>query len=68
VVGPGGRPALTVVSVWMANCVRAGLDCHADLLGDGRPALTVVSVWMANCVRAGLDCHADLLGDGRRLV
>jgi len=22
--------------VWMANCVRAGLDCHADLLGDGR--------------------------------
>jgi hypothetical protein len=43
--GPGGRsghadwwngwdPA--VVAVWMANCVNAGVDCHADSLGDGR--------------------------------
>ena len=43
--GPAGRSAHadwwnawdpTVASVWMANCVNAGLDCHADLLGDGR--------------------------------
>ena len=43
--GPAGRSAHAdwwnawdpvVASVWMANCVNAGLDCHADNLGDGR--------------------------------
>ena len=43
--GPAGRsghadwwngwdPA--VVEVWMRNCVNAGVDCHAEGLGDGR--------------------------------
>jgi len=43
--GPAGRsghadwwngwdPA--VVAVWMRNCVNAGVDCHAEGLGDGR--------------------------------
>ena len=30
----GWDPA--VVAVWMRHCVNAGVDCHADSLGDGR--------------------------------